>query len=140
VITVARARGRVVVAVLLAGLCYSVPAALAGQLPGVAPAPGQPAPVEDPEALGNRVAPVLVGGEPTIWVPGVGPYTPQFRADRIGQRLHEVIRDRSIRDPTVTVTENEGSSELRVGSRLLMVITQSDARSLGASRPVVAEQ
>ena len=140
VITVARARGRVVVAVLLAVLCCPVPAVLAGQVPGVAETPLQTQPFQDPEAQSIRVAPVLVGGEPTIWVPGVGPYTPQFRADRIGQRLHEVIRDRSIRDPTITVTENDGSSELRVGSRLLMVVTQLDARSLGASRAVVAEQ
>jgi small-conductance mechanosensitive channel len=116
VITVAR--GRVVVAVLLTALCSPVPALFAGQFSSVVPTQGQPTPFEDPEAQGVRVAPVLVGGEPTIWVPGVGPYTPQFRADRIGQRLHEVIR----------------------GSRLLMVITQSDARSLGAPRPVVAEQ
>ena len=128
-------------AVLLTALCHPVPAVLAGQFSSAAPAQGQPTPFEDPEAQGDRVAPVLVGGEPTIWVTaGVGPYTPQFRADRIGQRLHEAIRDRSIRDPTVTVTESEGSSELRAGSRLLMVVTQSDARSLGASRPVVAEQ
>ena len=128
-------------AVLLAVLCHPVPAVLAGQVPGITADIGADTRPRIWRRKAIRAAPVLVGGEPVIWVTvGAGPYTPQFRADRIGQRLHEAIRDRSIRDPTVTVTENEGSSELRAGSRLLMVVTQRDARSLGAARPVVAEQ
>ena len=135
------ARSTRAIAVLLAILCHPVPAVLASQPPGVTATSAQTPPSQDPEAQGDRAAPVLVGGEPVIWVTvGVGPYTPQLRADRIGERLHAAIRDRSLRDPTVTVTENEGSSELRAGSRLLMVVTQQDARSLGASRAAVAEQ
>jgi len=84
---------------------------------------------------------VLVGGDPIIWITtGVGPYTAQFRADRIAQRVHDAVRDRTISNPTVTVTETEGSSELRVGSRLLMVVTQRDAASLGGSRAFIAGQ
>jgi small-conductance mechanosensitive channel len=129
------------VAVLLALLCHPVPAVLAGQLPVVSATPPQPPAPQDPEAQGDAAVPVLIGGEPVIWLTvGAGPYTPQFRADRIGQRLHEAIRDRTLRDPTVTVTETEESSELRAGSRLLMVVTQLDARSLGASRPAIAAQ
>lgn len=95
----------------------------------------------DPEAERDPVAPVLVGGEAILWITtGAGPYTPQFRADRIGQRLHDAIRDRSLHDPRVTVTENESSSELRAGSRLLMVVTQQDARHLGVPRAAVAQQ
>ena len=128
------------IAVLLAVLCQPVPAVLAGQLAGVTSTSAQPTPSPDLEAEGDRAAPVLVGGEPVIWVTvGAGPYTPQVRADRIGRRLHEAIRDRSLRDPSVTVTENEGSSELRAGSRLLMVVTQRDARNLGTSTAIVAE-
>jgi small-conductance mechanosensitive channel len=128
-----RTRGVVSGALLLALLCLSIPVALARQLPpGASP---------DPEAERDPVAPVLVGGEAILWITtGAGPYTPQFRADRIGQRLHDAIRDRSLHDPTVTVTENESSSELRAGSRLLMVVTQQDARHLGAPRAAVAQQ
>ena len=134
------ARSGRAIAVLLAVLCHPVPAVLARQLSGITAASAQTPQSQDVEAQGDRAVPVLVGGEPVIWVTvGVGPYTPQLRADRIGERLLAAIRDRSLRDPTVTVTENEGSSELRVGSRLLMVVTQPDARSLGASRAVVAE-
>ena len=68
------------------------------------------------EAEGERAAPVLIGGEPIIWITtGVGPYTPQFRADRISQRLQEAIHDRSLRDPTVTVTE-DGRTRLNCAS------------------------
>ena len=38
------------------------------------------------------------------------------------------------------MTEQEGSSELRVGSRLLMVVTQQDARSVGVARAGLAAQ
>jgi small-conductance mechanosensitive channel len=120
-------------ALLVALLCLCLPVALARQLP--------PGPSPDPEADRDPAAPVMVGGEAILWITtGAGPYTPQFRADRIGQRLHHVIRDRSLSDPSVTVTEKEGSSELRAGSRLLMVVTQQDAQDLGAARAVVAQQ
>jgi small-conductance mechanosensitive channel len=127
------------VAVLLALLCDPVAAVHAGQFSATA-TPAQTPSSQDLEAQDDRPVPVLVGGDPVIWVTiGAGPYTPQVRADRIGQRLHEAIRDRTLHDPTVTVTENEGSSELRAGSRLLMVVTPRDARNLGAARTVVAE-
>ena len=126
-------RGVVCGALLLALLSLSSPVALARQLPpGASP---------DPEAERTPVAPVLVGGETILWITaGAGPYTPQFRADRIGQRVRDAIRDRSLHDPTVTVLEHEGSSELRAGSRLLMVVTLQDAKNLGAARAVIAQQ
>ena len=40
----------------------------------------------------------------------------------------------------MTVIEHEDSSELRAGSRMLMVVTEQDARSIGAARPLVAQQ
>ena len=46
----------------------------------------------------------------------------------------------AIRDPTVIVVETDGSSELRTGPRLLMVVTAADARSLGAARASLAQQ
>ena len=116
--TVARGARGVPVAVLLATLWHTVPVALASQVPpGTATRVQETPPSQDPEADRDRAAPVLVGGEAIIWITaGVGPYTPQFRADRISQRLRDAIRDRSQRDTTVTVVENEGSSELRSGS------------------------
>jgi small-conductance mechanosensitive channel len=128
---------RVLLAVFLTAPVHALWAAQEGQPPAASP---QTAPeVRDPEAAEPPAA-VMVGGEPIIWVTvGAGRYTPQYRADRIRQRLREIVHDRSIQDPSVTVTETEGSSELRVGSRLLMVVTQQDAGSLGVARATLAQ-
>jgi small-conductance mechanosensitive channel len=120
-------------------LCARAPVTLASQA-GSEGARSRDAASPDPEADADRAAPVLLGGEPVLWVTaGAGPYTPEARALRISQRLHEIVRDRGIHDPTVTVAEREDSSELRVGPRLLMVVTQRDARSLGAARSTIAQ-
>ena len=97
----------------------------------------------DPEAVPEPQTPaaVLLGGEPVVWVPtGSGPYTAQIRAGRITQRLEEAVHDLTVRDATVTVTEVDGSSELRFGPRLLMVVTQKDAASVGVARVAMANQ
>ncbi len=127
----------VLLAALLAVMGLAAPA-LAQQ--GAATVSVQSA-TPDPEADREPPVPVQLGGEPIIWITtGAGPYNAQFRADRISQRLAAIVHDRSISDPTVTVTENEGSSELRAGTRLVMVVTQQDARSLGAARASIAAQ
>ena len=118
---------------------FALTAVTTGQ---VSPAPAQTPPaIADPEAEPERPAPVLVGGEPVIWITtGAGPYSAQFRADRISARLHEIVRDRSIHDPSVNVVDGDNASELRVGPRLAMVVTAQDASSLGAPRPALAQQ
>ena len=75
-------------AALLALMLQSAPPAFAGQDPTVrAPSPSAPAPPQDPE-VENTSVPVVLGGDPIIWITtGTGPYTPQFRAERISQRL-----------------------------------------------------
>src|SRR5262249_34171571 len=51
-----------------------------------------------------------------------------------------VIHDRSIRDPSVTVVDADGTSELHAGPHLLMLITPRDAAAIGAARSSVAQQ
>jgi len=100
------------------------------------PSASQPDPEGEPVA-----APVVLSGDPIIWImAGAGPYTPEVRAQRISERLKSIARDRSISNPSVTVTENEGSSELRAGTRLLMVVTQQDARVVGMARGLLAAE
>jgi small-conductance mechanosensitive channel len=140
VIDLRSACGRIVVAASLAA-CGAPAAARAAQ----ARPPGPPSPTAatsaDPETNDTHPAPVLIGGEPIIWVTaGVGPYTPEYRADRIASRVEDAVHDRSLRDPTVTVTEVDGSSELRAGARLLMVVTARDAASVGVARASLAQQ
>jgi small-conductance mechanosensitive channel len=128
---------RILVASLLAALSFPAPVALASQPQPDTPPHAAPAP-EDPEATPDP-APVLLGGESIIWITTpAGPYTTQFRAGRISERLLEIVRDRRIANPSVTVTDTEGSSELRVGPRLLMVVTPQDARNLGVARAALA--
>lgn len=95
---------------------------------------------KDPEAVVDRPAPVLLEGEPILWITaGAAAYSTEFRAERISRRLEEIIHDRTLRDPTVTVTDKEDSSELRAGPHLLMVVTARDAASIGAPRATLAQ-
>jgi small-conductance mechanosensitive channel len=121
------------------------PSAASAQQPvetGAGPASGEAgAPSGDVEAGGTPAAPVLVGGEPAIWIiTGIGPYTPEFRAERVSERLRAIIRDRSIQDLKVTVVEVAGSSELRIGQRLVMVVTKADAAAAGIPRARIAKE
>ena len=95
----------------------------------------------DLEASAHPPAPVLVEGEPVLYIAApLGPYSPQFRATHIEQRLDEAVHDRTLRDLVVTVTDVKDSSELRVGQRLLMVVTEQDAASVHAPRASIAQQ
>jgi len=95
----------------------------------------------DPEVTEERPVPVLVSGEPILWIStGIGPYSAQLRADRIQARLRDVIGDRTIRDATVTVREVDGASELRVGPKLVLVVAPQDAAKLNVPRVTLAEQ
>jgi small-conductance mechanosensitive channel len=82
-----------------------------------------------------------VEGEPILWVTvGAGPYSTEYRANRISQRLEDAVHDASLRDLAVTVTDVDGASELRAGSRLLMVVTAQDAASIHVPRTSLAQQ
>ena len=121
------------------------PSAVSAQQPaatGTGSAPAEAAaPSGDVEAEAPPAAPVLVGGEPAIWIiSGIGPYTPEFRAERISQRLRAIIRDRSIQDLKVIVVEVAGSSELRIGQRLVMGVTKADAAAAGIPRSRIAQE
>jgi len=99
------------------------------------------APSGDVEAERALSAPVLVGGEPAIWImAGVGPYTPEYRAERIGERLHAIIHDRSIQDLKVAVVEAAGFTELRIGQRLVMAVTKADAAAAGIPRGLLTQE
>ena len=110
------------------------------------PAPTQEQPGIPPAAHGvdvepGRAAPVMLGGDPVVWIPsGFGQLTPEIRAARISERLAAIVHDPAIRDTAVAVTETGIASELRVQGRLLMTVTDMDARVMGASRTVLAQE
>ncbi len=98
------------------------------------------APSGDVEAENPPAAPVLVGGEPAIWIViGIGPYTPELRAERISERIRAIIRDRSIQDLKISIVEAGGSSELRIGQRLVMNVTRADVAAVGIPRLRIAQ-
>lgn len=109
--------------------------------PVAAQAPATPMQADQPLAAeAEKAAPVLISGEPVIWIPtGAGQYTPAVRAAGIAARLEEAIADRSVSNPTVTVVDVEDSSEVRMGPRLLMIVTATDAKRLGAARATLAQ-
>jgi len=105
------------------------------------PAAPQTAAAPNAETDDQPPGAVMVSGQPILWVlAGAGPYSPQLRAERISERLAEIIRDRTLRDTAVSVTEADGSSELRAGSRLIMVVTPRDAAAIGVARLTLAQQ
>jgi len=114
---------------------------LAAASPVAAQAPANPTPADQALAAeAEKPSPVLISGEPVIWIPtGAGQYTPAVRAAGIASRLEDAIADRSVSNPTVTVVDVEDSSEVRMGPRLLMVVTATDARRLGAARATLAQ-
>jgi small-conductance mechanosensitive channel len=109
--------------------------------PVAAQAPATPTPTDQALAAeAEKGAPVLISGEPVIWIPtGAGQYTPAVRAAGIAARLEEAIADRSVSNPAVTVVDIEDSSEVRMGPRLLMIVTAMDAKRLGAARATLAQ-
>ena len=103
------------------------------------PAAAPSAAEQELAAEAEKSAPVLISGEVVIWIPtGAGQYTPAVRAAGIAARLEDAIADRSVANPTVTAVDVEDSSEVRMGPRLLMIVTAQDARRLGASRTTIS--
>ena len=127
-----RCRRDVVAAALLIVFSLTTSAAHAAQ---------QPPTSADPEARDDRPAAVMLDGQPVFWVTTpVGPYSTEFRADRISKRIDSVLHDWTIRDPSAVVVESEDTSEVRVGTQLIMVVTGRDAESMGMTRPALAAQ
>jgi len=95
----------------------------------------------DLEAGPSKPAAVVVDGDIVLWITtGIGPYSTTFRAQRISQRIESVVRDGTISDLTVQIVEVDGSSELRVGPQLVMVVTPRDAQDMGIGRTTLATQ
>ena len=125
IVTAAAARWSRVGALVLAGGCRGLVGRRRRRRPRRRPVRSSPPKPSDP-------LPSLISGEAIIWMPtGAGQYTPAVRAAGIAAAPRRGDRGSLDPDPTVTVTEVEGSSEVRVGPRLLMVVTARDASAPG---------
>ncbi len=123
-------------AVVFSGVCSEPAAKSPGSASGEAAAPS-----EEVEAQPAPAAPVLVGGEPAIWIsPELVRILPSFAPNESAERIYKIIRDRSIQDLKMSIVEAGGSSELRIGQRLVMSVTKADAAvSVGLAREVGRE-
>ncbi len=83
-------------------------------------------------------APVRLDGRTLLSVAGVSSLPPSDRAARISQRLKGVADDRSIAVDSLAVVPVEQGIEIRAGSRLIMTVTEMDARLEAAPPGIVA--
>lgn len=101
-------------------------------------APGE----QDPEAVTNaKPSPgnVTIDGRYVLTVyQQVGTYTPSDRAEKITERLLDLAKDRSIPPESVAVSSREAWDEITAGGKVLLAVTDEDARLAGRPRAELA--
>jgi small-conductance mechanosensitive channel len=135
---------------LLAGRCLASPAespasvAPAAATAGAAAAPGtgapaaSPAPTPQPTPAG---APVLVDGKTLYRVTErMGPFSASERAAAAMERIDRLASDHFAGDLHVTVADNETTTDLLVGDRVIATVSDADAAAAGAPRHDLAER
>ncbi|NJD38843.1 MAG: mechanosensitive ion channel family protein [Geobacter sp.] len=112
-------------------VCSAAPKSTAAKTAAAPPAaPPRPV-VEEPVLLDNK--PIL-----TVSV-GVLSFTPRERAKAISDRLDKVSRDRLLPVEKVAVVEAETTSDIVLQDRVLMTVTEADARVAGKPRQELAQ-
>ena len=92
-----------------------------------------------PEAAAEAAtAPVRLDGHTLLSVAGISSRTPADRAAGISQRLREVAADPGIPVDSLNVVPVDQGLEIRAGPRLIMTVTELDARLEGTSPAIVA--
>jgi small-conductance mechanosensitive channel len=95
----------------------------------------QPAPVRE-EVV--QTAPVRVDGAVLFTVHGLAAYTAHERAGNIAGRISAIADDRTVKPESIDAVETEQSTEIRVGTRLIMFVFDDDADREGVSRQMLA--
>lgn len=84
--------------------------------------------------------PVLLDNKPVLTVStGLLSFTPRERARAISDRLDKVSRDRLLPVDKVAVVEAETTSDIVLQDRVLMTVTEADARVAGKPRQELAQ-
>jgi small-conductance mechanosensitive channel len=85
--------------------------------------------------------PVVFSGKTLFTVyDKVGSFDPRERAAAITERLSRLAKDRLANLDTITVVEEERTSEIVLGDVVIMDVTDVDARPIGRSRQEVAKE
>jgi len=136
-----------VVMVAAVVLLSARPWALAGQpgaAAGTSPTASQPpaAPVE-PSAENktpSQGVPVMYRGQEVGRIyRAYGPFSPEERARAAAERIDWLVRDDSIAPEDIRMVHLATSSELSVGDRVILVVTDQDVEATGLPRRQVAE-
>lgn len=106
------------------------------------PPPPIPAPDDAGKTATASRAPLVFEGETlAVMASPVGPFTAVERAEAAADRLERAVGNWEL-DPTkleVRSVEAEGLHEILVGGRVILAVTDEDARSAGLSRQAEAE-
>lgn len=119
--------GRQPVVVLLLICCLLLPA-------GGGAAPTSPSRITDESTLEEKSAPVVVDGTTLFRVRGVSAYPAEKRAQAIADRIVALAADPTFDKQTLSLEDQAESTAVMVGARVVMVISESDARLEGIDR------
>ena len=75
----------------------------------------------------------------TVYQP-IGAYTPQQRADKIAERIVAAAQDINVLPESVGLVPRDAWTEIIAGSRVLMAVTDLDAKMAGKSRKQLASE
>ncbi len=92
-------------------------------------------PNSNPEAMGVRL-----GGEKLFDIrAGVGAFTPEERARAVTNRLTAIAEDPTVKVNTFAIDDKSQTTNLTVGNRVLLTITDADARAFDQTRQALAK-
>ena len=118
-------------------LCFSTTIAPLSATYAQAPTP---TPTQTPAtATVNKAAHVDLGGEELFKIQaGVGAFSPEERADAVSNRILKIADDPTIAVERITIDDKPLTTNLIVNNRLLLTITDADARAADQSRQDLA--
>ena len=94
---------------------------------------------EAPTEVEEPTAPIQVDGRELFRVRGIAAYPPEVRAQAIGQRITAIARDPQANPELINVVEKEYSSDVMLGQRLIVSVTDADASIEGIGRQQEAQ-
>ncbi len=116
---------------------------MCGQQPSSTPNQPAAAAGEEPELAVDKNAPadVIIDGRSilTVYQP-IGAYTPQQRAEKIAERIVVAAGDVDVLPESVGLVPRDAWTEITAGSRVLMAVTDLDAKMAGKSRKQLASE
>ncbi|NJM23255.1 MAG: mechanosensitive ion channel [Richelia sp. RM2_1_2] len=98
-----------------------------------------PTPTETPAAI-NKGSLVELGGEELFRIrAGVGAFSSEERAEAVNNRITKLAEDPSIAVEKITIDDQKQTTNLTVEKRVLLTITDADARLADQSRQELAQ-